>query len=77
MRQYSTRERRHEREEFVYMYRQEIARLFDKDTKDIAVKYFADRVARHALEYSSRTYYVDIWLNLRRDYIRVFNIKHW
>jgi non-homologous end joining protein Ku len=77
MRQRSTRERRHEREEFVYMYREEITRLYDKGTKDIAVKDFADRVARHALEYSNTTYYVDIWLNLRRDYKRLFNLPNW
>lgn len=74
MRQRSTIERRHDREEFVYMYRHEIARLFDKDMKDISVKDFADVVARNALEYH-KTYYVDIWLTLRRDYIRIFNLK--
>jgi hypothetical protein len=60
MRHRSTKERRAERHEFVYMYRAEIAALWALDSRNQA-----------------NTYYVDIYLTLRRDYMKVFKIKNW
>lgn len=77
MRHRSTKERRAERHEFVYMFRDEIAALWSLDSRNEAVENFVERYARPLLTYQSNTYYVDIYLTLRRDYMKLFNIKSW
>jgi hypothetical protein len=77
MRHRSTKERRVERHEFVYMYRAEIAALWALDSRNPAVEDFVERIARPLLTYKATTYYVDIYLTLRRDYMKVFKIKNW
>jgi hypothetical protein len=77
MRHRSTKERRQERQEFIYMFADEMAALWHKDTRDQAVVDFVERYARPLLTYQANTYYVDIYLTLRRDYMKLFNIKTW
>lgn len=77
MRHRSTKERRTERHEFIYMYASEMAALWHKDTRDQAVVDFVEKLARPLLTYKANTYYVDIFLTLRRDYMKIFNIKTW
>lgn len=77
MRHGSTKERRAERYEFVYMYRAEIGALWALDSRNQAVEDFVERFARPLLTYHANTYYVDIYLTLRRDYMKVFKIKNW
>jgi hypothetical protein len=77
MRHRSTKERRAERQEFIYMFANEMAALWNKDTRDPAVVDFVERYARPLLTYKANTYYVDIYLTLRRDYMKLFNIKTW
>jgi len=75
MRHRSTKERRAERYEFVYMYRAEIAAL--RNARDQDVQDFVEQFARPLLTYKANTYYVDIYLTLRRDYNKLFNIQKW
>lgn len=78
MRMRGTKERRRERYEFIYKYRDEMAALVDHNkTTDDAVKYFVEQKARPELTYSLRTYFGDIFCTLRRDYTKIFlNTNH-
>jgi hypothetical protein len=77
MRQRATRERRKDREEFIYRYRSEITELLKPGTPDSEVEAFVEKFARPELEYNPRTYWVDIWFAFKRDYQRLFNINIW
>lgn len=74
MKHRATKDRRKEREEFVYMFRDEISSLLYLRFSDEKIKLFADQIARNWLEYHN-TNYIDIWFVIKRDYIRLFNIK--
>lgn len=76
MRHRSTKERRIDRVEFVYMYRVEIAELskLDKYTTpnckyvNEKINDFVARYARKHLEYKANTYSIDIFNTLVRTY---------
>lgn len=68
-----TTERRRERYEFVYKFRNEIERLIRSSKKEI--RDFVESHARKELFYKSSTYYMDIFLTLRRDFNKIFNKK--
>lgn len=76
MRHRSTKERRAERYEFVYMFRLEIEALWQNGLRDRDVYNFVEKYARPLLTYKASTYYIDIYLTLRRDYCKLFN-KRW
>ncbi|MGN6435964.1 MAG: hypothetical protein ACTHMM_05495 [Agriterribacter sp.] len=71
MKQRSTKERRRERQEFVYQYRLEMEALDTATRKEI--EQFINRVARPQLNYSVRTYWFDIYLALKIEYTKVVN----
>ena len=71
MRQRATKERRRERYEFVYKYRRELEEL--ETARSNETKKFINEVARTELNYSCNTYYFDIYMSLRRDFIKIFN----
>ncbi|MFT3704685.1 MAG: hypothetical protein QM802_20135 [Agriterribacter sp.] len=73
MRQHATKERRRERYEFVYKYRRELEELETANANE--TKQFINHIARIELNYSSNTYYFDIYMSLKRDFIKLFNIE--
>jgi hypothetical protein len=74
MRMRSTIERRRDRYEFVYKYRQEIVRLSAKDKWGDEVRQFVEQHARGELQYSRATFFFDIFMTLYRDYQKI--LKH-
>lgn len=74
MKNKATKERRREREEFVYKYREEIEYLIKSHTKD-EISAFV-KLVRSQLSYGCKTGAWDIFYSLRRTYNKVFN-KTW
>jgi len=67
----ATKERRRERQEYVYMHRIKIKRLINSNDKrgiDLFVK-----STRQTLGYSKKTASCDIWCSLVREYRKVIN----
>jgi hypothetical protein len=78
MKNRATKERRREREEVVYMLRDEIERLRGlpayKSKK--AIDEFVEKKVRPLLPYNRKTNNCDIFCSLNRTYHQVFNIKY-
>lgn len=80
MRFRATKERRKEREEFVYKYYNEILDLLtDKDIKSVEwkerVKSFVETKATVELRYSCKTNWIDIFTFVKRTFKTVFNFN--
>lgn len=72
MKMRGTKERRRDRYEFIYKYRDEMAKLVDRRNSDEEVRKFVEEKCRPELNYSVRTNIVDIFCTMRRDYAKIF-----
>ena len=77
MRNTSTKERRRDRQELVYMHREFIGKHVHTNIYSSDLKDFVDQEIRPLLSYSVKTFSVDIWLTLQRDFIKLFGYGKW
>lgn len=78
MKNRATKERRRDREEIVYMLRDEIERLRNLPTWKYKqeVNEFVENQVRPVLPYNRKTNNCDIFCSLNRTYQNIFNIKY-
>jgi len=76
MRQHNSIERRRDRVEFANMYRDKLLALEKLDNlRHPAIREWIEQNVRRQLEYSPRTYYIDIYITLVKDLTRIIHIK--
>lgn len=76
MKQFATKERREERESFVYMHREEIKNMISFSiyvniNQRTIVREWIELKARGSLEYGAKTGWETIWFSLRRTYLHL------